>query len=101
MKKRIAGAVLLVLLSLGTFGMAAHADIDPLYSPGGNKIVPPPDNPPNPVPPTEVPPKEVPPGSPKTGDINILFIEGIGFVSLGLAAAAAASGSKSRKRHYA
>ena len=75
MKKFFVGCMLLMMLALGTTAYAK----DPLYSPENH----------------EVPPPEHPTESPKTGDINILLIEGIG---LGAAAVALVT---SRKKTYA
>ena len=68
--------MLFMMLALGTTAFAK----DPLYSPENHEVPPPPS------PPTE---------SPKTGDVNILLIEGIG---IGAAAVAVVA---SRKKSYA
>ena len=77
MKKVFAGAALCVMLAAAAVGSAEARD--PFYSPEGQSI-----------PTPETPPE----GSPKTADINILFVEGVG-------AAAAVVALVSRKRRHA
>ena len=77
MKKRIAGAALLLTLAFGALCTTAYAR-NPLYSPESVTLTPPGEN---------VPP---PPGrSPKTGDINILAVEAAGLAAAGVAIASA------------
>ena len=72
MKKKVAGAMLLLMLGVGTISSTAFAARDPLYSPEGVTITPPP---------------TTPPKSPKTADINIFAIEAVGLASAGVAVA--------------
>ena len=71
MKKKVAGAMLLLMLGVGAISSTAYAR-DPLYSPEGVTITPPP---------------TTPPKSPKTADINIFAIEAVGLASAGVAVA--------------
>lgn len=76
MKKLFAGLTL--ALMLGIAPMAGATETENLWSPSGHRI----------------PPPEDPDRSPKTGDINIHIIEGIG-------AAAVVVAVVSRKKRYA
>ena len=71
MKKKVAGAMLLLMLGVGAISSTAYAR-DPLYSPEGVTITPPP---------------TTPPKSPKTADLNIFAIEAVGLASAGVAVA--------------
>ena len=71
MKKKVAGAMLLLMLGVGAISSTAYAR-DPLYSPEGVTITPPP---------------ATPPKSPKTADINIFAIEAVCLASAGVAVA--------------
>ena len=77
MRKVFAGAALALMLTAASVSSAEARD--PFYSPEGQTI-----------PTPETPPE----GSPKTADINILFVEGIG-------AAAAVLAVVSRKKRHA
>lgn len=71
MKKKVAGAMLLLMLGVGAINSTAYATT-PLYSPEGVTVTPPP---------------TTPPKSPKTADINIFAIEAVGLASAGVAVA--------------
>ena len=77
MKKKVAGAMLLLMLGVGAVSSTAYATT-PLYSPEGVTITPPPVTPNIPY---------NPPKSPKTADINIFAIEAVGLASAGIAVA--------------
>ena len=77
MRKVFAGAALALMLTAASVSSAEAKN--PLYSPEGQSI-----------PTPETPPE----GSPKTADINILFVEGVG-------AAAAVVALVSRKKRHA
>ena len=78
MKKKVAGAMLLLMLGVGAISSTAYAARNPLWSPEGVTITPPPVTPNIPY---------NPPKSPKTADINIFAIEAVGLASAGIAVA--------------
>lgn len=78
MKKKVAGALLLLTLGVGAISSTAYATTKcTVQSPVAVTVTPPPTTPHRVTPPGG--------GSPKTADINILGVEGLGLAAAGVA----------------